>query len=45
MEISRDSFLKGTSFLELIIPFLALLIACFYMIHQGAAKFKRDLEK
>jgi ABC-2 type transport system permease protein len=45
MEISRDSFLRGTSFWELIVPFLALLASCFFMIYQGSVKFKRDLEK
>ncbi len=44
VEISRDSFLKGTSFWELSIPFLALIIAAIFMIRQATVKFRRDLE-
>lgn len=45
MEISRDTFLKGTDLKDLLIPFVALLFACFLMIRLATTKFKRDLEK
>jgi len=45
MEISRDTFLKGTDLVDLLIPFAALLLACFLMIRLATTKFKRDLEK
>jgi len=45
MEISRDTYLKGTDFLDLLISFAALSFACFLMIRLATTKFKRDLEK
>jgi ABC-2 type transport system permease protein len=44
MQISRDTFLKGSSLVDLAIPFLALLLLCFGMIRMATRKFKRDLE-
>jgi ABC-2 type transport system permease protein len=44
MEISRDSFLKGTAFIDLLGPFLGLTIFCGLMITIGTRRFKRDLE-
>lgn len=44
MQISRDSFLEGTSFLQLWQPFLVLSLFTFFVIALGKRKFKRDLE-
>ncbi len=44
MRISRDSFLKGATLVELAIPFLALTALCALMITMGIRRFKRDLE-
>jgi ABC-2 type transport system permease protein len=44
MQISRDTFLKGSGILELAVPFLALLLSCVVMIFLSVRKFKRDLE-
>lgn len=44
MQIARDTFLKGSSFIELLGPFLALSFLCTFMIFRGTQKFKRDLE-
>lgn len=44
MEISRDTFLKGTSFLALGASFLALTLFALLMITLGTRRFKRDLE-
>ena len=44
MQISRDTFLKGSSLTDLAIPFVALTVICIAMIFQGTRKFKRDLE-
>jgi drug efflux transport system permease protein len=44
MQIARDTFLKGSSLLELSGPFLALALICGVMIFLAARKFKRDLE-
>ena len=44
MQISRDTFLKGSSLIDLAIPFFALTVLCVLMIFQGTRKFKRDLE-
>jgi ABC-2 type transport system permease protein len=44
MQIGRDTFLKGSSLLELSVPFLALTGACSLMIFLAARRFKRDLE-
>jgi len=44
MEISRDSFLKGTYLADLGVPFFALILFCTLMITIGAKRFKRDLE-
>jgi len=44
MQIGRDTFLKGSSLLELAGPFLALTFFCALMIFLAARRFKRDLE-
>jgi ABC-2 type transport system permease protein len=44
MQISRDSFLQGTSFIHLWAPFLGLTVFCVCIITLGTRKFKRDLE-
>jgi ABC-2 type transport system permease protein len=44
MQISRDTFLKGSSLLELSGAFAALSLLCLWMITQATQKFKRDLE-
>lgn len=44
MEISRDSYLKGTTFVDLAIPFLALGISSFLLLFLATKKFKRDIE-
>jgi ABC-2 type transport system permease protein len=44
MQIARDTFLKGSSFIELLGPFAALSFLCVFMISRGTRKFKRDLE-
>jgi ABC-2 type transport system permease protein len=44
MLISRNTFLKGSDFFQLIIPFFALSLLCFGMIFQATRKFKRNLE-
>lgn len=44
MQISRDSFLEGTSFVQLWAPFLGLTLFTFLMIALAKRKFKRDLE-
>jgi ABC-2 type transport system permease protein len=45
MNISRATFLKGSGFLELLGPFIALIVICTFMITMGTRRFKRDLEK
>jgi ABC-2 type transport system permease protein len=45
MNISRDAFLKGSSFMELIGSFAALGAICAFMVYQATSKFKRDLEQ
>ncbi len=44
MRIGRDTFLKGSSFLELSGTFLMLTLLCFVMIRLATRRFKRDLE-
>ena len=44
MRIARDTFLKGSSLIELAGPFLALSLICALMIFLAARRFKRDLE-
>lgn len=44
MQISRDSFLQGTGFLQLWLPFLGLLLFCCLVLFLGVRAFKRDLE-
>lgn len=44
MTIARDTFLKGSSFLELGGAFLALTLSCGVMILAATRRFKRDLE-
>ena len=44
MRIARDTFLKGSSLLDLAGPFLALAFFCVLMIFLAARRFKTDLE-
>lgn len=44
IQISRDSYLEGTNFIHLWVPFLALSIFCVVMIYWGVKSFKSDLE-
>ncbi|HTL12743.1 MAG TPA: ABC transporter permease [Bdellovibrionota bacterium] len=44
MQISRDTFLKGSSLVELSGPFFALGLICLFMIANGTRRFKKDLE-
>ncbi|HUI45392.1 MAG TPA: ABC transporter permease [Nitrospirota bacterium] len=44
MLIARDTFLKGSSLIELGGPFLALAFFCALMIFLATRRFKRDLE-
>jgi len=44
VEISRDTFLKGSSVLDLWGPFLALTVTAVIMIILSVSRFKRDLE-
>ncbi|MBU0745102.1 MAG: ABC transporter permease [Gammaproteobacteria bacterium] len=44
MVISRESYLKGSTFFDLWIPFLALVVLGWTMIFLATRKFKRDLE-
>ncbi len=44
MVIARDTFLKGSSLVDLAGPFLALSLICAVMILAAARRFKRDLE-
>jgi len=44
MLIARDTFLKGSSLIELGGPFLALTFFCALMIFLATRRFKRDLE-
>lgn len=44
MQISRFTFLRGSSFIQLIIPFTALTLLAMGMIRLAVRKFKRDLE-
>lgn len=44
MDISRDTFLKGTSFSDLAFPFFALSLFALLMIVLGTRRFKKDLE-
>ncbi len=44
MEISRQSYLKGSSLLEMSSAFLALSLLCLIMIRLASSRFKKDLE-
>lgn len=44
MQISRDTFLQGTSFTQLWLPFLSLAIFCSIIITLGVRSFKRNVE-
>jgi ABC-2 type transport system permease protein len=44
MRIARDTFLKGSSLLDLGVPFLALTILCGVLMFAATRRFKRDLE-
>lgn len=44
MEIARNSYLKGSMFSEMLIPFSALGILCVLMMTMATRRFKRDLE-
>lgn len=43
MEVSRGSFLQGTSFQQLLIPFLGLFLFCSLVITLSVRTFKRTL--
>ena len=45
MQISRDTFLKGSRMVDLGIPFLALIATCLLMMTLSTRIFKKDLEK
>lgn len=45
MQISRDTFLKGSGILSLVPAFFALSLISFFIIRLARSKFKRDLEK
>jgi hypothetical protein len=45
MQVARDTFLKGSSAHDLMIPLLALSLACVLMIRQATRKFQRNLER
>jgi len=44
MVVSRESYLKGSTFLDLWMPFLILGSFCWLMIYLSTKKFKKDLE-
>lgn len=44
MQISRYTFLRGSSLLQLTWAFLALTVLCLGMIRMATSRFKRDLE-
>lgn len=44
MVIARESYLKGATLLDLIVPFMALLVFCVIMVILATKKFKRNLE-
>lgn len=44
IEISRDIFLKGTTFWALLTPFLGLTIFAVVVLTLGTLRFKKDLE-
>lgn len=44
MEIARRSFLQGSSFAQLAVPFAALSLSCVGMVALAASRFKRTLE-
>jgi len=44
MNLSRDSFLQGSTFWEMRASFIGLAIICFVFILISVKKFKRDLE-
>ena len=45
MQISRYTFLRGSSLAQLWIPFTVLGLLCVGMIRLATSKFKRDLER
>ena len=45
MKIARDTFLKGSSLLELGVAFFALTLICVLMVTRATRSFRRDLEK
>jgi ABC-2 type transport system permease protein len=44
VQISRDTFLKGSGVLDLWVPFLALFVTGIILIYLSVGRFKRDLE-
>ena len=44
MKIARDTFLKGSGFIDLAGPFFALALLCAAMVFLSVRRFKRDLE-
>jgi hypothetical protein len=44
MVIARQSYLKGSTLVEMSIPFLALGLLSILMVRMAVKKFKMDLE-
>jgi ABC-2 type transport system permease protein len=44
VQITRDSFLKGSSLFDLWVPFFALTVSALILISISVGRFKRDLE-
>ncbi len=44
MAIARQSYLKGSTFIEMGTPFLALILLSIFMVSMAVRKFKMDLE-
>lgn len=44
MQVSRELYLKGSSFLDLLVPFLALSLISTALITLASMKFKKDVE-
>lgn len=44
MQISREVFLQGTTFLQLLLPFFCLLAFCSIILTLGVRSFKRNVE-
>jgi ABC-2 type transport system permease protein len=44
MTVARDSYLKGSTLVEMGVAFLALAALCAFIIALAARNFKKDLE-